>query len=132
VFLPQGYDTARLQRSFALLSALRSHAPYGSCCRYAQALLQMRRQPYFDFGSCVATPSSELHPPVGALFLQAYAAPSELQSLLLGCRGELQCIATAAPIEGLAGCCVPLGATQRPGLRDYPDGVDTIQFLRSL
>ncbi|MDR3367484.1 MAG: acyl-CoA reductase [Prevotellaceae bacterium] len=132
IFIPENYDTLRLQTAFSSFAHLREHPPYGDCCRYAQALLRMHRRDFFDFGGCLATFSDELVSPVGVVFLQRYRSPEELQSCLLLCEDELQCIAAATPPEELKPRSIPFGKAQRPGLLDYADGVDTLQFLLAL
>jgi hypothetical protein len=132
IFIPQGYDALRLRDAFAQLAYLREHQPYSDCCRYAQALLRMRRRDFFDFGSCIATFSDELNSPAGVLFLQRYQSGEELQNLLLPHKNALQCIVAAAPVAGLERCCIPFGQAQHPRLADYADGVDTLQFLLEL
>ncbi|MDR0710884.1 MAG: acyl-CoA reductase [Prevotellaceae bacterium] len=132
IFIPDGYDTLRLQAAFSSLAHLREHERYASCCRYAQALLKMHRRHFFDFGGCLATFSDELVSPVGVVFLQHYRSGEELQRYLLSREDELQCIVTATPTAGLEPRCIPFGKAQRPCLSDYADGVDTLNFLLSL
>jgi hypothetical protein len=131
IFVPKGFDTSLLQNVFSTLAKIRKHTPYNDCVRYATALHQMRRDTFFDFGSCLAAYSAELHSPVGEIFLQEYSSTEELRDTLLLYRDNLQCIATSMLLSGLEGSCVPFGKAQCPQLWDYADGIDTMNFLLS-
>jgi len=132
IFVPKGFDATRLQHTFSTFASIRRHAPYSDCVRYATALHQMRRDTFWDFGSCIAAYSAALHSPVGEVFLQEYASPEALRDTLIFHKSSLQCIATSMPLAGLESRCVSLGKAQRPRLWDYADGVDTMNFLLAL
>ena len=51
----------------------------------------------------------------------------ELNALLAERRDEIQCVASNLSLRDFQ--AVPFGKTQEPGLADYPDGVDVMQFL---
>ena len=63
--------------------------------------------------------------PIGTLFYERYESLPALRRLLESQADALQCVVGPAEING----AIPFGMSQQPGLGDYADGVDTVDFL---
>ena len=65
-----------------------------------------------------------LHSPVAMLFYEYYDSVSSVYQFLNDNKSNLQCVVSKEDI--------PFGSSQTPNLGDYADGIDTIEFLRSI
>ena len=66
--------------------------------------------------------------PISSVFYEYYESLEELAQRLERDQEQLQCIVSAAKIEG----SIPLGSSQKPALWEYADQVDTLEFLLAL
>jgi len=73
-------------------------------------------------GSTLLVENESIFSPISQLNYSFYSKKDELLNSLRVSK-EIQCI---------AGLDLPLGTAQQPGIMDYADGVDTMQFLLTL
>jgi hypothetical protein len=124
VFLPAGFDTDRLFRAFFGYSHIINHHKYANNYDYHRAMFLMNQDKFLDNGFILLKQDSALHSPLGVLFLGFYPNPQALTTMLTEIEPEVQCITG----QGF----IPFGQAQCPGISDYADGVDTMQFLATL
>ena len=67
---------------------------------------------------------------ISSLHFEYYSSVDILKEVLNKEMDEIQCIATKMDIPDIK--TVDLGQTQSPGLIDYADSVDTMEFLLNL
>ena len=80
-----------------------------------------------DNGFVLLKEDEKLYSPVGMLHYSFYADEANAADVINRHREEIQCVV------GTASCCDTLpGNSQRPGLNDYADGVDTLTWLQGL
>lgn len=124
IFLPEGMDLIPL---FDVLSAetwVMQHPKYANNYAYQRAKLLLNQEVHYDLGNALVKVSEELISPLSVLHLHYY-------------QGEDQLAQTLAQYESQIQCCVghqglPLGEAQRPGLKDWADGINTYAFLKNL
>lgn len=105
------------------------HHKYLNNYEYNKSIYLVNQEPHLDNGFLLVRESTELVSPIAVLFYERYDSKEELQ-LELGSKAEkIQC---AVSREGLFPGSIPLGKAQFPGLGDYADQIDTLQFLLSL
>ncbi|MDR2936659.1 MAG: acyl-CoA reductase [Rikenellaceae bacterium] len=126
VFLPTGFDLQRLLAVFRERKI--THPGYLDAYRHHRALLQMRREAFLDGGffvmrQAVGEGRSEALPD---LLYSFYGELSEIEGYLTRHDPDIQCVVTRALTHPRR---TGFGETQRPGLADYPDGVDVMRFL---
>ena len=73
-------------------------------------------------GSTLLVENESVFSPISQLNYSFYNNIDTVLDTLKGSK-EIQCI---------AGLDLPLGRAQKPGLMDYADGIDTMQFLLTL
>jgi hypothetical protein len=73
-------------------------------------------------GSTLLVESESLFSPISQLNYEYYDNKTEAETSLKK-NAELQCI---------AGLEIPFGEAQKPGLMDYADGIDSMEFLLTL
>jgi hypothetical protein len=127
LFLPEGYDIGKVFEAWEPWADIIHHHRYANNYTYHRAILLMNLSPHLDNGFVLMQESNELYSPAGLLRYSFYNDETEVQAKTVAAAAQLQCIV------GKASWCNTLpGQSQRPGLSDYADGVNTLQFLASL
>ncbi len=122
IFVPQGYDFVPLLKSFHKYKYFADHNKYRNNYDYNLSLHIMNNKFYMTDDTTLLVENEELFSPISQVNYSFYNdAGIVLESLKNN--SDVQCI---------AGRDIPFGKTQTPGLMDYADGVDTMQFLLTL
>lgn len=127
VFIPEGYDPLKIfsgMEPFAQL--MLSHNKHMNNYTYQRSILQMNITPYFDSGFMLLTQSNQYSSAISVINYEFYSDLGILHQKLTNDNEMIQCIVTEIP--NIEQTLAP-GNTQMPGLSDYADGVDTIDFL---
>ncbi|MES2893942.1 MAG: acyl-CoA reductase [Bacteroidota bacterium] len=122
ILVPAGYDFIPLLASFKKYEYFGDHHKYKNNYDYNLSILIMNNRFYMTNGSTLLAENESLFSPISQLNYGFYEDGDSVVSSLRN-NPEVQCI---------AGVDVPFGGAQRPGLMDYADGVDTMQFLLTL
>lgn len=122
VFVPAGYDFLPMLEAFRKYDFVMENHKYKHNYDYALALHIINQSYYMTNGSIILSENSSAFSPVSQLHYQYYSNVDEIYNNLNP--EDIQCIAGPAK--------TPLGAAQSPGLYDYADGIDTMQFLAGL
>ncbi len=122
IFVPAGYEFVPLLQSFHRYSYFADHHKYKNNYDYNLSIQLMNNRFYMTNGSTLLVESDSLFSPISQLNYSFYNKKEQVLDILSE-RKEIQCI---------AGIDLPLGMVQKPGLKDYADGVDTMQFLLTL
>ena len=130
VFVPIGYDIKKL---FAAIEphvkTLSGHYKYMNNHSYHRSIFLLNNTPHLDNDVFLLTESDQYSSPIPVIYYQFYENIESLKNKLLFDNELIQCIANDAfAVEK----SVPIGDTQLPGLADYADGIDTLNFLISL
>ena len=80
---------------------------------------------FLDNGFLMLKEDESYSSPIATVFYEHYESPERLKNRLEGDREKIQCIVSRDLVEEE----VNYGQTQQPGLSDYADGVDTVEFL---
>ena len=101
---------------------------------YNKSIYLVNRVEHLDNGFLMVTPTPDSTPgnlvsPISVVYYQTYGSLDHLRELLSQNAEKIQVIASAV---GWYPGSIPFGTTQRPGLGDYADGVDTMAFLGQL
>ncbi|MCU0449208.1 MAG: acyl-CoA reductase [Bernardetiaceae bacterium] len=127
LYVPEGYDFAPFYEALAPLEeSVAQHSKYVNNYDYNKSIYLVNRAEHLDNGFLLLKPDAQLVSPVAVLYYQTYRQPAEWQAALAELASKIQCKVGAAP--GL----VPFGQAQCPGIGDYADGADTMQFLLAL
>jgi hypothetical protein len=124
LWVPEGYDFV------PLLEALKKkyehfsdHTKYRNNYDYCLALLIMNNKYYMTNGVLILVEDPSNFSPVSELHYSFYK-PGDDQEKIVGLSQDIQCT--------VGHRFVPFGQSQNPSLRDYADGVDTMEFLLGL
>ena len=122
IFVPREYDFVPLLQSFYRYKYFADHHKYRNNYDYNLSIQIMNNRFYMTNESTLLVESDSLFSPISQLNYSFY---DDFETALSSLKGNeaLQCI---------AGIDIPFGKVQSPGLTDYADGLDTMQFLLTL
>ena len=122
ILVPRGYDFVPLLDSFHRYHYFSDHHKYKNNYDYNLSIQIMNNRYYMTNGSTLLVENESFFSPISQLNYRFY---DNLDDVLPGLKvsPELQCI---------AGIDLAFGEAQRPGLMDYADGIDTVQYLLTL
>lgn len=124
LFLPRGYKLDHFFEGIFEFREIIQHNKYANNYDYNKAVWLLNKEHLLDNGFILLKKDAALASPTGSLFYEFYDDPKTLGTGLNVQAEFLQCIIG----EGY----LPFGEAQRPGLADYADGVDTLQFLLNI
>lgn len=108
---------------------LGSHHKYLNNYDYNKSIYLVNKDTHFDNGFLLLKESHDLVSPIGVLYYEYYQDLEDLKSKINPLKEKVQCIVSrGAWFEN----SIPFGEAQCPGLADYADGVDTMEFLIKL
>jgi len=123
LYVPKGYDFGSLLEVFKKYDYLADHHKYKNNYDYNLTLHILNNKFYMTNGSILLVEDSSIFSPISQLNYEYYASRDELLSSLYN-NQDIQGIIEKNHI--------PFGQAQSPGLFDYADKVDTMEFLQSL
>ncbi len=123
IFVPAGYDFVPLLKAFDKYKYFIDHNKYKNNYDFQLSITLLNNIYYMTNGTTLLIESTDIFSPISRLNYSFYDGPEMVAESLAG-NPDIQCIA------GYVG--IPFGQAQSPGLRDYADGVDTMQLLLSL
>jgi hypothetical protein len=140
LYVPENYDFLPLLETFRKYDYLADLARYKNNYDYQLTLLILNKNHYLSNQSILLTENPSPFSPISVLHY-VYYRPGDAIPALSGHHPDIQCIvgqgqATPHPGHvanpGPGRAHVPFGQAQFPGLTDYADGIDTLQFLQDL
>jgi len=123
LYVPKGYDFGSLLEVFKKYNYLADHHKYKNNYDYNLTLHILNNKFYMTNGSILLVEDSSIFSPISQLNYEYYASRDELLSSLYN-NQDIQGVIEKNHI--------PFGQAQSPGLFDYADKVDTMEFLQSL
>ena len=122
IYVPENYDFVPLLQSFHRYEYFADHDKYKNNYDYNLSIQLMNNRFYMTNGSTLLVEHESIFSPISQLNYSFYKDKETIINQLRDSK-EIQCI---------AGLDLPLGTSQKPGLFDYADGIDTMQFLLTL
>ena len=132
LYVPENYDFLPLLETFRRYDYLADLARYKHNYDYQLTLLILNKKYYMSNESILLSENSSPFSPISVLNYEYYPADRP-QDGLGADNPDIQCVVGQGQNpSGTPTGLVPFGKAQQPGLDDYADGVDTLQFLRDL
>ncbi len=123
LYVPENYDFVHLLDAFNKYRYLADSNKYRNNYDYQLALHMLNKKYYMTNGSVILSENNACFSPISVLHYEYYKYHETVLDTLAG-NPDIQCI--------IGQNHLPFGRAQQPGLTDYADGVDTLQFLRVL
>jgi hypothetical protein len=129
LYVPEKYDISDLFRAFTGYAGYVSHNKWMNNYDYYRSVFLLNQIPALDNGFVLLTENAAIASPPAVVYYEKYSDTDDLMSRLLNRNEEIQVAVCRKEIPLLS--CLP-GQAQSPGLTDYADGIDTMEFLLSL
>lgn len=124
IFVPKDYDFQPLFEAMYEHHPIVEHNRYGNNYDYYRTIYMMSKLAIWENGFVILKEDENLASPIAVVFFEYYDNLSELNTKLSNMQEQIQCVVGHNHL--------PFGSTQKPGLSDYADGVDTMKFLLAL
>jgi hypothetical protein len=123
LYVPKDYDFVPLLNALKKYSWMFEHHKYRSNYDYQLAIYLMNNVYYMTNNCVVLVEAESPFSPIGTLHYRYYEDVNKIYEQLKG-NDKVQAVVGEKVL--------PFGAAQSPGLMDYADGVDVMQFLLGL
>jgi hypothetical protein len=123
IFVPQEYNFQPLLLAFRKYDHLADYHKYKNNYDYNLAVYMLNNRYYMTNGSILLVEDTAITSPISQLNYEYYTNESEVRANLLN-NDAVQCVVGKNNI--------PFGGAQCPGITDYADGEDTMNFLLQL
>ena len=130
IYVPEGYPLDPFLEVLHEYRTVINHKKYHNNFEYNMALAVLNKMEYKSNGCLILLEDSSLQSRIATLHYQTYADPESMERDIRDRQGHIQCI--VARESSFPGNTVLFGRAQEPGLSDYADGIDTLQFLIDL
>jgi hypothetical protein len=130
LYVPAEYDFDPLLEALHDYRDIVHHNKYKNNFDYNLTLLLLNQVPYKNNGCVLMKEDGSLQARIASVHYEFYENRTQLQDMLAHRRTEIQCL--VGKIELTDWNIFPFGESQMPGLLDYPDGVDIMEFLQNL
>ncbi len=128
IYVPKGYDFDLFFKGIQDRQDVVNHSKYANNYDYNRAIFAMNGQRFLDNGFVLLKEEEELPSPISVLHYSQYGPGTDPRIALAELDDQIQCTVSGSGLKGE----VPFGQAQNPGLADYADGVDTMEFLLGL
>jgi hypothetical protein len=122
VLVPEEYDFVPLLGALRKYDHYRDHEKYRNNFDYQLTIAVMNNRFYMSNDSIVLLENESPFSPISQLHYQYYSDKSAAIAALD--KDKIQCL--------VGKDFIPFGDAQKPGLTDFPDGIDTMEFLASI
>lgn len=129
LFLPKNYPLDNVFEAFYSFGSVIENNKYANNYDYNKAVYLLGKNKIFDNNFLLMKEERQLDSPIGVLYYEYYDDVNDLNEYLNKIASNIQCMVSSknTPIKTFL-----FGEAQNPGLADYADGVDTVQFVNEL
>ncbi len=124
IFIPEEYDINQIFEAFYPYHHVINHNKYANNYDYHRAVMLLEKIPFLDNGFIMLHQTEKLHSPLSVLYYQRYQNIIDVNNQINSVKSELQCITGHGN--------TPFGRCQYPGLNDYADNMDTMEFIGNI
>jgi Acyl-CoA reductase (LuxC) len=121
VYLPKGYDFIKLTKNWNNFTGVSTNIKYANNYDFNKAVYLVNKEVFHDTGYILMKEEKKIASPVSVLYYEFYDSQDAVKQQTELLNKKIQCVV------GRHG--IPFGKAQSPHLRDYADGIDTIEFL---
>jgi len=124
IFVPADFDLYSLKEGLSKHIGVNQHNQYMNNLDYQRTLYLMNQTPLIDIDFINIVENKSLHSPISCLHAERYQTIDEVNNFIIEQKDNIQCIVGKGYLE--------FGKSQQPGLSDYADNVDTMEFILSI
>jgi hypothetical protein len=126
LYVPEGYSFVPLLDALQPWQQVLNHHKYQNNYDYNKSILLVNAVPHFDNGFLLLTERETPVSPISVVHYSTYTQEIDLLDQLTNVAAQTQCLVSAG---GRYPGSFPFGQAQYPGVADYADGIDTMEFL---
>lgn len=126
LYVPENYDFVPLLDALQPWHKVLDHHKYQNNYDYNKSILLVNAVPHFDTGFLLLTERGALVSPISVVHYSYYQQEIDLLDQLTDVAAQTQCLVSAG---GRYPGSFAFGQAQYPGVADYADGIDTMEFL---
>lgn len=130
LYVPEGYDFRVFFESMFPFGYVSNNKKYFNNHEYHRAIYLLEQIPFLDNNFLMIRENEDLHAPTSVLYYEHYTNKLPFVEKIKGLEENLQCTVSNFEIEGLK--TTAFGTTQQPGIFDFADNVNTLDFLNTL
>jgi hypothetical protein len=127
IYVPRGYAFEPLLEILHEWKELALHNKYKNNFDYNFTLYILNNTPHLNNGCLLLLENETLSSRIASLHYEYYDDAADLRHKIAQHQADIQCLVGRVSLPDLP--ALPFGHTQKPGLTDYPDGVDVMAFL---
>lgn len=128
-YVPIGYTFDKFYESIEYWSTIQLHHKYNNNYDYNKSIYLVNRIPHLDNGFLLLKEDYALVSPISVCFYETYESDAHLEQLLAKNAEKIQCtVSTNTRFSN----SFRFGEAQVPKLKDFADGIDTMEFLINL
>ena len=137
IFFPKGYDYSLFFEAIESFSPISNHFKYNNNYEYNKAIYLVNGDKHLDNGFLLLKEDNRFASPLGVAYFEEYDSPSSVEAHLEENKDNIQCIVCEEDIQksdSMKNLRIPLtsfGTSQLPGLADYADGINILDFLKA-
>lgn len=124
LWIPMDFDLNKFFEAIYEFNPVIHHNKYANNYDYNKAVYLMNKANLLDNGFLLLKEDFNLNSPLGMLHYVRYKDSIDAEHFLQDNKDKIQVI--------VGKNYIPFGMSQKPGLTDYADGVDTLKFLAEL
>lgn len=125
IFVPKGYRFDDFFEAIFNYNPIINQAKYANNYDYNKAVYLMSEFKILENGFLMLKEDRNYSSPIATLFYEEYQSLEQLKKRIAIDKDKIQCIVSKGLFQGE----VAFGNTQKPGLKDYADGIDTVEYL---
>lgn len=124
ILMPEKYDIDQIFGAIVDYGEIIHNKKYGNNYDYHKAIFLMNSDDLLENGFVMFRQTEELFAPLSTINYQRYKTKEEALSYIENHKNDIQVVVGRDN--------APFGVAQQPGLSDYADGIDTVEFLVGL
>ena len=129
IFIPQGYDIAKLLDNLESFHSIKDHSKYNNNYDFNKSIYLINKNKHFDNGFLLLKEDESLASPLAVVHFEYYKAKEDVEKYILAHKEDIQCVTSDMDLQVADVPVFPFGASQYPSLDDYADNVNTLDFL---
>lgn len=130
LYVPKGYNFEPLMEALHEHKEIVLNDKYKNNFDYNYAILVLNKVKYMANGCIILQEHKQIASHIAGLHYEYYDSLSEIEAELEERRAEIQLVVAQADLLSIP--TFSFGKAQNPGIADYADGIDTLEFLINL
>ncbi|MGZ3754220.1 MAG: acyl-CoA reductase [Mucilaginibacter sp.] len=131
LLIPKDYELTTFFEAIEPYHPIIDHHKYNNNYDYNKSIYLVNGDKHLDNGFLLVKEDTRWVSPLAVLYYEYYDSLADAEQLINGVSDQIQCVVSDLPLQ-VQNQVVDFGMSQQPGLTDYADGIDTMDFLSNL